>query len=65
MCGICGHVGKFSDALLERMTESLTHRGPDGWGVNVWPEVGLGHRRLAIIDPKGGKQPLSNEDGQV
>ncbi|HEX4885205.1 MAG TPA: XrtA/PEP-CTERM system amidotransferase, partial [Casimicrobiaceae bacterium] len=48
-----------------RMNESQHHRGPDGGGVHVEPGVGLGHRRLAIIDVATGQQPLYNEDGSV
>jgi asparagine synthase (glutamine-hydrolysing) len=51
--------------LIERMTDTIAHRGPDGSGFHVEPGVGLGHRRLAIIDLEGGRQPLSNEDGSV
>jgi asparagine synthase (glutamine-hydrolysing) len=52
-------------ALLGRMTGSIAHRGPDGEGFHVEPGVGLGHRRLSIIDLAGGKQPIYNEDGTV
>ena len=69
MCGIAG-ILRFDDAplreeVLEAMTASLAHRGPDGCGTKIHENVGLGHRRLAIIDPEGGRQPLSNEDGSV
>jgi len=47
------------------MTERLRHRGPDGDGLWVEGHCGLGHRRLAIIDPGGGAQPLANETGEV
>jgi asparagine synthase (glutamine-hydrolysing) len=47
------------------MTDSLTHRGPDASGYFEAPGVGLGHRRLSIIDLSGGQQPLFNEDGSV
>jgi asparagine synthase (glutamine-hydrolysing) len=49
-------------ALLQRMTDALAHRGPDDSGCYVEPGVGLGHRRLSIIDIAGGKQPIFNED---
>ena len=52
-------------ALLQKMTDTIAHRGPDGSGVHAEPGVGLGHRRLAIIDLSGGAQPLGNEDGSV
>jgi len=47
---------------IERMTESLAHRGPDDAGYFVEGQVGLGHRRLSIIDLSGGGQPIFNED---
>lgn len=49
------------------MTEALGHRGPDdeGFWSNPKAHLGLGHRRLAIIDPAGGKQPMLNEDGRI
>jgi len=68
MCGICGiaHVNRPVDpALLSRMGESIAHRGPDGAGQEVFGNVGLGHRRLSIIDLAGGAQPMANEDGSV
>ncbi len=81
MCGITGAVWTepqkaIDEATLRRMVEVLTHRGPDGDGVytsglasspghGITPGVALGHRRLAIIDLVGGKQPMANEDGSV
>ena len=70
MCGITGIVELRSDRpidepLLRRMNASLEHRGPDGDGFHIEPGVGLGHRRLSIIDLEGGKQPLYNEDHSV
>ncbi|MGB0713317.1 MAG: asparagine synthetase B, partial [Gammaproteobacteria bacterium] len=70
MCGITGiyqtRPGPPVDrGLLKRMNDSLTHRGPDDGGLLVEPGVGLGHRRLSIIDLSGGHQPLFNEDGSV
>jgi asparagine synthase (glutamine-hydrolysing) len=47
------------------MNDSIAHRGPDGDGVHLAPGVGLGHRRLSIIDLSGGAQPLYNEDQSV
>jgi asparagine synthase (glutamine-hydrolysing) len=70
MCGIAGLV--FSDpghpvdrALLGRMTRILSHRGPDADGYHVGPGVGLGHRRLSIIDLRTGDQPIYNETRSV
>jgi asparagine synthase (glutamine-hydrolysing) len=68
MCGIAGVVvhGEHVDReLLEAMCDSLRHRGPDAAGMYVEGNVGLGIRRLAIIDLVTGDQPLSNEDGSV
>ena len=65
MCGICGFVGIQEEGLLERMTASLSHRGPDGSGYFECAGVGLGHRRLSIIDVEGGRQPMENEDGSL
>lgn len=70
---MCAIVGMFSDrrdeaidtVLLRRMRDMLTHRGPDDAGEFVNGSVGLGHRRLSIIDLVGGRQPLCNEDGSV
>ena len=70
---MCGLVGIFSSrlmssvdrSLLERMNESQHHRGPDEGGIHIEPGIGLGHRRLSIIDLASGQQPLFNEDGSV
>ncbi len=65
MCGITGNIDR---NVIERMTASLFHRGPDDGGVEIFPDtqVALGHRRLSIIDlsPRG-RQPMSNEDGSI
>jgi asparagine synthase (glutamine-hydrolysing) len=72
MCGICGVVGPgpVDRGVLERMTRVLHHRGPDDEGFHLaeyddGSAVGLGFRRLAIIDLETGNQPLSNEDGSL
>lgn len=69
MCGICGVFdsdGRPVDrSLVERMKSTLQHRGPDGDGSYVAEGVGLGHRRLSIIDLEGGSQPVTNEDGTL
>lgn len=66
MCGICGIVqdppGPIDVGALESMAESMIHRGPDGYGYHVEAGVGLGHRRLSIIDLDGGCQPMFNRD---
>ncbi len=69
MCGICGiynHNGQaVNKELLEKMNHTLVHRGPDGEGYFIESNVGLGHRRLSIIDLEGGRQPMGNEDGSI
>ncbi len=71
MCGICGVVGAAADYPIEaasivRMRDTMVHRGPDDCGVYVGEGVGLGHRRLSIIDLSlEGRQPLANEDGSI
>jgi asparagine synthase (glutamine-hydrolysing) len=67
MCGIAGFRLQTSAGrpLLEAMTETLVHRGPDGDGFYCRDGIGLGHRRLAIVDLATGDQPMANEDGQV
>lgn len=63
MCGIYGMVAPgVSQAFLERATTTLAHRGPDDAGYYRDDQVGLGHRRLSIIDLSGGHQPIYNED---
>ena len=62
MCGITGFTGLPSRILLERMTESLRHRGPDSAGYWEGNGISLGMRRLAIIDVETGQQPVFNED---
>lgn len=69
MCGICGIYnldGHPIDAdLLQRMNNTMVHRGPDGEGTYVDSFIGLGHRRLSIIDLDTGEQPMGNEDGSI
>jgi asparagine synthase (glutamine-hydrolysing) len=70
MCGITGIVDlrerrPVDPILLRAMNGALSHRGPDGEGFHFEAGVGLGHRRLSIIDLEGGKQPLYNEDETV
>jgi asparagine synthase (glutamine-hydrolysing) len=63
MCGIFGIVSSNIDRLqLETSTNTLSHRGPDDSGFFVDEGIGLGHRRLSIIDLEGGHQPIFNED---
>jgi asparagine synthase (glutamine-hydrolysing) len=70
MCGIAGIFNyrghpEIDRALLRRMTDALAHRGPDGEGLHIAPGIGLGHRRLSIVDLATGDQPLFNEDGTI
>jgi asparagine synthase (glutamine-hydrolysing) len=69
MCGICGIYnldGRPVDRdLLQRMNDTLIHRGPDAEGFYVDGNIGLGHRRLSIIDLEAGKQPMANDDGSI
>jgi asparagine synthase (glutamine-hydrolysing) len=70
MCGIAGIVklnldDAVDEARLKRMRDVLRHRGPDGEGLWLDGPVGLGHRRLAIVDVAAGHQPMANEDGNV
>lgn len=74
MCGICG-IFNFSGSpsltvshnVIKQMTNVITHRGPDDEGIYISDDrrIGLGARRLSIIDVSGGHQPLSNEDGSI
>jgi len=70
MCGIVGIMDIESGRtiprdLVSRMNETQHHRGPDEGGLHLEPGLGLGHRRLSIIDLSTGQQPLFNEDGSV
>ena len=70
MCGIAGVFDSrgrraIDRDLVDRMSSSLHHRGPDAGGVHHEPGVALAHRRLSIIDLSTGQQPLYNEDGSV
>lgn len=67
MCGICG---KYSPSgvqaeELNHMLDTIAHRGPDDSGCYIRGVIGLGNRRLSIIDLQSGKQPISNEDGTI
>lgn len=70
MCGLvglldCRESRPVDPSLLTRMNDALWHRGPDGHGSFIQPGIGLGHRRLSIIDLTGGQQPIYNEDRSV
>lgn len=63
MCGIAGIWGEANPSTVQSMMTTLAHRGPDGSGLHVEAPTGvLGHRRLAIMDPAGGAQPIYNEN---
>ncbi len=70
MCGIAGIAGVARDCRVEaaevrRMCDAIVHRGPDDEGVMVQGHVGLGMRRLSIIDLASGHQPIHNEDRNI
>jgi asparagine synthase (glutamine-hydrolysing) len=70
MCGICGKVNFDKDSRVQSgtiraMADTIIHRGPDDEGYHVSGPIGLGFRRLSIIDLNTGHQPISNEDGTV
>lgn len=70
MCGFTGILhsdaqGEIDAVLLRRMNDAIAYRGPDGDGFHVETGVGLGHRRLSIVDVAGGGQPMYNEDETV
>ena len=70
MCGICGKLAfgsgeTVSPGLTRSMADAIRHRGPDDEGYYVSGPIGLGFRRLSIIDLQSGHQPLANEDGSV
>ncbi|MEE4350235.1 MAG: XrtA/PEP-CTERM system amidotransferase [Pacificimonas sp.] len=69
MCGLAGifdrrEQGLADQDIIDRMTDSLAHRGPDGRGVLNEPGIALGHRRLSIIDIEGAPQPMASADGR-
>ncbi|HEC01827.1 MAG TPA: amidotransferase 1, exosortase A system-associated [Sphingomonadales bacterium] len=69
MCGIAGIItslnGKVDQAIIKQMTDAIIHRGPDEAGIYIADGVGLGHRRLSIIDLKSGQQPMSSAGEDV
>src|SRR5438132_13849959 len=70
MCGIAGKLvfgdgPTVSRSLLKGMCDTIVHRGPDDEGYYLDGPIGLGHRRLSIIDLEAGRQPISNEDQTV
>ena len=72
MCGICGFTGEVLDenenreAVLRRMTDVITHRGPDSSGFYLGDGIAMGFRRLSIIDiTESGDQPIYNEEHAI
>lgn len=67
MCGIVGFTGKTKDnkKIIKAMADKINHRGPDGEGYFVEEEIALGHKRLSIIDLKGGSQPMFSADKKL
>src|SRR5256885_2186494 len=70
MCGIAGIWSPASKPApraseVEAMVAALHHRGPDGRGIRIDGQIGLGHARLSIIDLTGGAQPIANEDRSI
>jgi asparagine synthase (glutamine-hydrolysing) len=67
MCGIAGKAGSapVTESEILRMCNAIAHRGPDDWGTFIEGDLGLGMRRLSIVDLAGGHQPIANEDGSV
>src|SRR5262245_62892975 len=69
MCGICGVLDPSAAPIdpegVTAMTAAMVHRGPDAGGRIEAPGVVAGIRRLRVIDPEGGDQPIANEDGTV
>jgi asparagine synthase (glutamine-hydrolysing) len=68
MCGITGWIDWVADltqqgAVLEAMTATLANRGPDATGLFLTPRAALGHRRLTVVDPEGGAQPMTRRAG--
>jgi asparagine synthase (glutamine-hydrolysing) len=70
MCGICGYLHFDRErpsefGVIKKMADRLIHRGPDGEGFHLHRNLALGHRRLAIIDPALGHQPMYNDDKSI
>ena len=70
MCGLCGIAyadssREVSPLQISAMADCIAHRGPDDSGIHIDGNIGLGHRRLSIVDLAAGHQPMTNEDGSV
>ena len=62
MCGFCGFINKKDKSYIKKMNDAIAHRGPDDESYYTDDFIAMGFRRLSIIDLKGGRQPISNED---
>ncbi len=67
MCGITGYINNnvVMESDIKKMNDAIQYRGPDDTGIFVNNTIGFGHRRLSIIDLSGGRQPMSNEEGNL
>ena len=70
MCGIFGiyfseNSQKVQEDIVVKATDEMNYRGPDDSGVYICDNIGLGHKRLSIIDLASGHQPMFNEDGSI
>ena len=65
MCGFCGFINKKDKKDIKKMNDAIIHRGPDDESYYKDDYIAMGFRRLSIIDLKGGKQPMSNEDNSM
>jgi len=67
MCGFCGYVNKKEkkEQEIKKMTDAISHRGPDDENYYIDSDIAMGFRRLSIIDLKNGRQPMSNEDDSM
>ena len=70
MCGICGQFNFVTKEpvcpeTIQRMAQSISHRGPDDTGYHFAGPLGFGFRRLSIIDLAGGHQPMSDDEGRI
>lgn len=65
MCGFCGYINKKDKDQIKKMNDAITHRGPDDESYYKDDYIAMGFRRLSIIDLKGGRQPMTNEDDSM
>ena len=65
MCGFCGYINRKEKTHIKKMNDMIAHRGPDDESYYTDDLIAMGFRRLSIIDLKGGRQPISNEDNTM